>query len=154
LPSGEKAIVQTQPPWPARDFRGRPVAASQSRTSLSLPLASVVLSGEKASAETLNGWPFSWCRSLPVARSQIRICLSAPAEASSLPSGERAAAYASHSVWPARVRIRFPDFTSKTPTSLSMWKPAAARVRPSGEKPTPRSPTSPITRRSAPVFAS
>src|SRR5262249_51381227 len=101
LPSGEKAIVQTQPPWPARDFLSRAVAVSQSRTSLSpLPLASVALSGEKASAETLNGWPFSWCRSLPVARSQIRICLSAPVEASSLPSGERAAAYASHSVWP------------------------------------------------------
>src|SRR5262245_26926881 len=110
LPSGEKAIVQTQPPWPARDRRSRPVAVSQSRTSLSpLPLDSVELSGEKASAETLNGWFFIWCRSLPVARSQTRICLSAPAEASSLPSGERAAAYASHSVWPASVWIRFPD---------------------------------------------
>ena len=103
MPSGEKAILQTDLVWPSSIPRGAPVAESQSRIVLSPePEATSLPSGEKAILQTELVWPSSIQRDAPVAESQSRTVLSQELEAKSLPSGEKATPQ-TELVWPLSV---------------------------------------------------
>ncbi|RYP61063.1 hypothetical protein DL771_010262 [Monosporascus sp. 5C6A] len=111
-----------------------PVAASQSRTVLSLKAdVSILPSGEKATALTQPLCPLSVCRCAPVAASESRTVLSPEADPSVLPSGEKATAL-TESVCPFSVCRYAPVAASQSRTVLSYE--ADASVLPSREKAT------------------
>lgn len=92
-PSPTKAAVSAPPRWPGKACSSRRVATSHRWTPASaMPLVSATAlpSGERASASSRAGGAVRRARGLPVATSHTRTAPSRPAQASAVPSAEKA----------------------------------------------------------------
>src|SRR5262245_51852474 len=89
-PSAEKATAPTVSDFNVIVWRGLPKASQRRTVPSSAPLASVLPSGDHDRHVTSASWPAQRASSLPVATLQRLTRRSCPADASSLPSGEKA----------------------------------------------------------------